>query len=336
MAARLRIGVLGAAAIARQFIAAVAKSDEVEVVAVASRDAAKAADFAKATGIGRALGSYEALLADKDVEAIYNPLPNALHAEWSIKAVTAGKHVLCEKPLAVSGSEARAMFDAARNHKVYLVEAFPYMAQPQTLEVRKLVASGAIGTLRLIRSSFGVPFSDASNIRLKPDLAGGATMDAGSYSVSFARIIAGRCPVKVHASAIWATTGVDQTLVGTLDFGDGLIAQIAASFATGYHRHGQICGESGFIETTYLNHPPTGGPPQFQIRRGPTAMSEIETVAVPPGNGFLAEAESFARMVRGGPQFWTGASEQESIDIAATLDALLKSARSGDAQPVTP
>ena len=122
----LRVGVLGAANIARAFVAGVAPSTLVKVTAIASRDAAKGAAFAKETGAGRSFGSYEAMLADKDIDAVYNPLPNSMHAEWSIKAAAAGKHILCEKPFAVSGAEARSMFEAARKHKVHLVEAYPY------------------------------------------------------------------------------------------------------------------------------------------------------------------------------------------------------------------
>ncbi len=329
--APLRIGVLGAANIARQFIAAVKPSPLVAVSAVASRDADKAAAFAKETGVGRSLGSYEALLADPDIDAIYNPLPNSLHATWSIKAVEAGKHVLCEKPLAATGAEAQAMFAAAAKHGVHLVEAYPYLSQPMTLRVRELVAAGAIGRPQLIRTSFGVPFSDPTNVRLKADLAGGALMDVGSYAVSFARILAGERPSRVHAVARWAETGVDRTLVGTLEFPGGAIAQVAASFATGYHRHAQIAGETGSIDTQYLNHPPMGGPAAFQIRRGPTAATASETVDVPGGNGFLLEAESFARLVSGGAAHWNGATPAESIDIALTLEALLNSARSGKA-----
>ncbi len=310
-------------------------SNLAQVTAIASRTADKAAAFAKETNVARSFGTYDALLADPDIDAVYNPLPNSMHAAWSIKAVQAGKHVLCEKPLAMSGAEARAMFDAAGKHGVHLVEAYPYLAQPMTHKVRELVASGAVGKPQLIRSSFGVPFSDTSNIRLKPDVGGGSLMDAGSYAVSFARVIAGARPKRVHAIARWASTGVDLTLAGTLEFENGLIAQIASSFATGYHRHAQISGDSGSIETMYLNHPPMGGRASFDIRRGPlAATSSIETIPVPEGNGFLLEAESFARMITVGAAQWNGATPEESIDIALTLEALLKSARSGHAVDV--
>lgn len=325
----LRIGILGAANIARQFTSGVAPSKSVMVAAVASRDLGRAQAFARECGIGRALGSYEALLADPDIDAIYNPLPNTLHAAWSIRAAEAGKHVLCEKPLATTAADARAMFAAARRHRVHLVEGYPYLAQPQTLKLRELIAAGAIGKLRLIRATFGVPFSDASNIRLKPDLGGGALLDAGSYPLSLVRVIAGARPTRVSAVARWTETGVDQTLLATLEFASGLLAQISCSFATAYHRHAHIVGDAGSVETTYLNHPPLFGPPLLALRRGATVQAVAEAIDVAGGNGFLAETESFQRLVTAGPAGWNGATEAESVDIALTLEALLKSARTG-------
>ncbi len=326
----IRIGVLGAAAIARDFIKGTAGSKVVAVTAVASRSAAKAEAFARDTGVSRTFGSYDAMLADPAIDAVYNPLPNGMHAEWSIRAADARKHILCEKPLAASEQEAKAMFAAAARNGVHLVEAYPYLAQPMTMDVRRLIAEGAIGKPQLIRASFGIPFSDPNNIRLIADLAGGAVMDVGSYTASFIRVMAGERPNRVHAVARWDDTGVDRTLAGTFEFPSGLLAQIGASFATGYHRHGQIAGDKGSIETMFLNHPPIGGPANFQIRRGVLGVTPIETVPVAEGNGFLAEAEQFGRLVATGEAAaWKGASAEESIDIAAMLEALIKSARSG-------
>ncbi len=323
----VRIGVLGAARIARNFIAGVAGSKLVTVTGVAARDPARAQAFAKETGVSRVFATYEALLGDRDIDAVYVPLPNGLHAEWAIKAASAGKHVLCEKPLALNEVEARAMFAAARANKVHLVEGYPYLAQPQTIKTRDLVRAGAIGRPCLIRTTFGVPFSDLSDIRFDNKLGGGALMDAGSYAVSMLRVIAGERPIRVHAVAQWAATGVDHTIAATLQFKSGLIGQISASFVTAYHRHAHISGDQGIIETTFLNHPPLGGPPVVQLRKGATAAAEIETMLLEGGNGFLGEAESFARLIKDGPSHWNGASEQESLDIAATLDAISKSAR---------
>ncbi len=178
---KLRLGILSAANIARSFTLGCAGSDLVAISCVASRDEAKAAAFAAECGIPRHHGSYEALLADPGIEAVYIPLPNDMHATWAIRAAAAGKHVLCEKPLAVSTGEARAMFAAARKHGVHLVEAYPYMAQPQTERLRGLLLEGAIGRVQTIHAAFGFgilspegePLVDAANIRLNPSRGGG-------------------------------------------------------------------------------------------------------------------------------------------------------------------
>jgi predicted dehydrogenase len=188
----LTLGILGAANIARAFIAAVRGSPKVDVAAVASRDPARAAAFARDNGVARVHATYDALLADPAIEAVYVPLANTLHAQWAIRTVEAGKHVLCEKPLAVSADEARAMIAAARRQGVHLVEAYPYRAQPQMAKLRELLAEGAIGRLRTAQASFGFPLSDPANIRMDTALAGGARMDAGSYPVSFLRMVACR------------------------------------------------------------------------------------------------------------------------------------------------
>jgi D-xylose 1-dehydrogenase (NADP+, D-xylono-1,5-lactone-forming) len=332
----LQIGILGAANIARSFTNGVAPSKAVTIAAVASRDAVKAERFAKECGISRAYGSYDALLADSTIDAVYNPLPNTMHAEWSIRAIEAGKHVLCEKPLATTAADARAMFAAARRHNVHLVEAYPYRAQPQTLKLVELLTARAIGKIQVIRSSFGVLFSDPENIRFKPTLGGGVLLDGGSYAVSLVLLVARERPVRVSAVARWAETGVDRTVVATLEFASGLLAQMSCSFATCYHRHALIAGDNGTIETTFLNHPPIGGPPTLTIRRGVAITVTPETIEVAGGNGFLAEAESFQKLVAHGPEHWTGATPDESIDIALTLDAILQSARSGASVTLSP
>jgi D-xylose 1-dehydrogenase (NADP+, D-xylono-1,5-lactone-forming) len=332
--ARLRIGVLGAANIARMFCTSVAPSKEVVVSAVASRGLDKAEAFAREQRIPRALGSYEALLADPEIDAVYIPLPNSMHAEWVIRAAEAGKHILCEKPIAMTAAETKSMFEAARKQKVILREGYPYMAQPHMATVRKWLAEGAIGKVRLIRSSFGVYFDDPSNIRLSPTLGGGALLDAGSYAVSLVRLAAGERPTKVQATSERAANGVDLTTVATLSFASGLLAQVSCTFATGYHRHALIAGDNGVIETTYLNHPPIGGPAVLQIKRGRANTAAYEPAPVPDGNGFLLQTDSFARLLRDGEAHWTGATPQESIDIMATLDAIRKSAASGQTEPV--
>ncbi len=326
----LRLGILGAANIARAFAHGVAPSPHLEIVALASRDPEKGRAFAQEIGVARVHASYEALLQDQDVDAVYIPLPNALHAEWVIRAAEAGKHVLCEKPLAVSAAQTRAMFDAARKHQVQLAEAYPYRAQPQTLKLRELLAAGTIGKLQLIQASFGFLFSDPANIRLNPALGGGALLDAGSYVANFVRMVAGELPSRVHASAHWAQSGVDRTMVATLEFRSGLLAQIACSFATAFHRRALIVGDAGSLHTTFLNSPPEGGPPTIELRQGVRATAPLETIETAGGSGFLAEAEAFWKLVAQGPAHWTGTTPQESIDTAVILEAILHSAKAGD------
>jgi D-xylose 1-dehydrogenase (NADP+, D-xylono-1,5-lactone-forming) len=323
----LRIGILGTARIARSFVSGIAPSETVQVTAIASREPDKAQRFAKETGVQRAFGSYAELLSDPDVDAVYIPLPNSLHAAWTIRSIQAGKHVLCEKPLAATADEARAMFDAARSHGVTLVEGFPYRSQPHTAKLQELLKAGVIGKVQTVQAAIGFTVADPMNIRLNPTLIGGALMDAGTYPVSLIRLVAGERPARVYASARWHADGVDQTLIASLEHPSGLLAQISCSFTTAIHRQALIAGTQGIIRTTFLNNPPLDRPSELELKRGLSWDSTYETLEVPAMNGFRAEAESFERLIRLGTAHWTGASPDESLDIMLTLDALLASAR---------
>lgn len=336
MADPVRYGILGAATIARSFAVGIDGSAVASVEAVASRDAAKAAAFAAEFSVPRHHGSYEALLADPAIEAVYIPLPNDLHAEWAVKAARAGKHVLCEKPLAVGEAEAKTMFEAARANGVHLAEAYPFMSQPQTLRVRALLEEGAVGQVQTIAAAFGfgivapdgAALVDPGNIRLRPDRAGGALMDAGTYAMSMTRIAAGERPRRVFAISRWTQSGVDQTVAALVEFPSGAIAQVSTSMSTSFHRHAIIVGSSGVIETGYANHAPTGSL-SLRVKRGVPGTVPFETEEVEGADGFRLEAESFARLVRTGSG-WDGASEAESLDTAAALEAIAASMRSGD------
>ena len=330
----LRIGILSTAKIAGEFMRGVKSSQKIDVTAVARRDAARGKQFARDHGIATVLCSYEALLADPSIEAIYNPLPNSLHAAWSIRALEAGKHVLCEKPLAMSAAEAREMFKVAARHGRHLVEAYPYRAQPLTRQLRRMLAAGAIGSVQSIQANFGFQMSDTRNIRLDAALGGGALMDAGCYPVSLIRMIAGESPTRVFAAARWVSAGVDQSIAATFEFDKGLLAQMSCSFGTAVHRHAFIVGSTGVIETNYQNTPPPGRPARLQIKRGIAWDVEFEAIEAPAINGFLAEAESFSDLVRLGPSHWSGATEEESIDIARMIDAIKRSARTGTVEPL--
>ena len=326
----LRIGILGAANIARLFITSLNGSAKVDVCAVASRDANKAAAFAKENGIAQSFGSYEAMLADATIEAIYNPQPNNLHAEWTIKAANAGKHVLCEKPFAANSAETKLMFDAAAANNVYVVEAYPYRAQPQTIKLAELLREGAIGKVQLIQASFGFPLPVSGNIRWDPLLAGGALMDAGSYPVSLVRMIAGERPTRVHAMARFTDRGVDSTLIGSIDFPSGLLAQISCSFGTARHRHAVIVGDAGSIETTFYNDTSDALPPHIVIKRGIALDAPREIIKLEPAQGFRVQGEAFYDLVRNGWASWPGATPAETVDIMLTIDALAASARDGN------
>ena len=340
----LRIGILGCANIARSFARDVAPSAAVRIVAVASRNADTAAAFAAAQGIGRHHGSYEALLADAGVDAIYLPLPNSLHAEWAIKAAAQGKHVLSEKPLALNRAQAQAMFDAARAHKVMLLEAYPYYFQPQTGAMLALLREGAIGAVRSMQACFGFTVGNPqTNIRMKPELGGGALLDAGSYPLSLIRLVMGCAPQRVQADATWADTGVDIRMSATLHFADGCRAQLSCAMDGANHRSATIVGSHGTIETEYLNHTSAqaGGHPhghlrsQLRLRRGIANTVPFEEITAASGSGFRFAAEAFAQKVATQDFAAIERAAKASLDIAATLEALARSARLGQAVAVS-
>nr|HEX4312330.1 Gfo/Idh/MocA family oxidoreductase [Kofleriaceae bacterium] len=311
----MRIGILGTAKIAGSFMVGAKQTSRAQVVAVASRDRARAERFAHDHGLARAC-SYEELLAAPDLDAIYNPLPNSLHAAWSIAAARAGKHVLCEKPLALDEPEARAMFDAADAHGVALVEAFPYMFQPQTLDIERRVRAGEIGAIRTMYAAFGFTIDEPGNIRLDPALGGGALLDAGCYAVSFVRQLVGERPARVHATAR-VHGGVDQTVVATLEFASGALAQVSCSFATAVHRRAVIAGSAGVIDTDYQNHTNRLAAPSYRIKRGTGWQADFETVPVAADDGFRVQLDAFVDLVR--DPAGVAARRAASLDNAWTL-----------------
>ena len=318
-------GIISTGRIARTFIGALAHSEVAQAVAIASRNQGRAAEVAREFGITRAYGSYEELLADPEVDAVYIGLPNSMHAEWTIKAAQAGKHILCEKPLGVSRAEAESMFVAAREAGVQLMEAFMYRFHPQTLKVKELIETGAIGEVRLIQAAFGFTVTDPANVRLSAELAGGALMDVGCYCVNFARMIAGAAPERVAAAARWASSGVDATLVGTLEYPDGVLAQISCSLVSSHHHTARVIGSDGIIELDQAFTAPFDQATRIRLRRG-KRLAEVEEIEIPPVSHYRLEAEGFGRGIRGE----AGAPampEVETLDNMATIDALLSSVR---------
>lgn len=331
----MRWGILGPGRIARSFLTGLAGSATESAVAVGSRDVGRARAAAEEFGVPRAYGSYEDVLGDGEVEAVYVALPNSLHAEWSSRAAAAGKHVLCEKPLAVSALEAEAMFATAREHGVWLMEAFMYRFHPRTLALADLVARGEIGDVRLVRASFGFTVTGTANVRLSADLAGGALMDVGCYPVNAARMLAGP-PAAVSAVARWAETGVDETLAATIDHAGGAVSLVSCSLAASHHHTLEVVGSDGIVDVPQAFTPPPDEPATLLVTRG-TRNGVTEELSFPPTNQYTAEAEGFAALVAAGhdadlPQV----PLLESLDNAATLDALLTSARSGTQVPIYP
>jgi D-xylose 1-dehydrogenase (NADP+, D-xylono-1,5-lactone-forming) len=246
--APLHWGVLSTANIGRRAVLpAIQRSASSVLRAVASRDLAAAQAFATELAIPQVYGSYADLLADPMIEAVYIPLPNSLHHLWAIRAAEAGKHILCEKPLALSAEACLEMADAAQRHGVLLMEAFMYRFHPQMLRVAELLQTGVIGTPQLIRASFSFCISSPTNIRLQPELGGGALLDVGCYCVNVSRTLFGAEPVEVQAYARWSDQGVDTQLVGSLRFADGRVAQIDCALDLDRREHYEVVGPEGSI-----------------------------------------------------------------------------------------
>jgi len=333
----LRLGILGCANIAKQFTRDVSESRDISIQAVASRDLAKAQAFANDFKLPRAYGNYEALLADAALEAIYIPLPNSMHAEWAIRAMQAGKHVLCEKPLALNLAQVTRMFEVARQHGVMLLEAYPYWFQPQTRDLLANLSHEKIGDIRSIQASFGFTVGNpGTNIRMQTELGGGALLDAGSYPLSLIRLVMGCAPERVIAHATWAETGVDISMAATLLYADGRRAQMSCAMDAANHRHATIVGSHGTVETEYLNHTsdsdihPWGYlPSQLRVRQGIANSIAFTDIHSSSGSGFRLAAEAFAKVVREKDVSAIERAAAASHDIAATLDAIQTSAKTG-------
>ncbi|MHC4405991.1 MAG: Gfo/Idh/MocA family protein [Planctomycetota bacterium] len=288
----LRWGILGTGTIARKFAEQLASCRRSELAAVGSRSADSAGRFACELG-GTAHGGYDRLLADPSVEAVYVSLPNARHCEWTIRALEAGKHVLCEKPMAVTAAEAEEMFEAADRAGRLLVEAFMYRCHPAVQRLIQMVHDGAVGRAKLIRTNFTSPRAlSADDIRYQPDLAGGALMDVGCYCINFARALAGREPTAVHAVGHRHATGVDDYAAGTLDFGGELFCTFTCGMTTVADRTTYVGGSEGYvaIDTPWF----TDG--TFTLVKG----DRRETIrSEAPLELYALEADAFAAAVDG-------------------------------------
>ena len=340
---RVRIGVVSAANIGRRVvIPSILRARNAELVALASSSDAGERFLREtelATADGRPLRdalrlhrSYAELLADPDVDAVYIPLPNHLHAEWSVRAADAGKHVLCEKPAALDAAETAAMIDHCTGRGVVWMEAFMYRFHPQWQVVRRLLGEGAIGELRAVVAIFTFTVRDPQNVRRVPEYGGGSLYDVGSYCVNVSRWMFGRAPVSVSGSSVRSREGVDEEFRGVLDFGHGGSALILSSLSQPYRHHVRLLGTEGDITV-----------PQAFVLRPDDAVSVIRTDAggreeahpVEPADEYRLEVEDFADCVLAGrpPEV---VSHAETLANMRMIDALYASAESGAAVALDP
>jgi D-xylose 1-dehydrogenase (NADP+, D-xylono-1,5-lactone-forming) len=312
-------GIVSTADINRKLIPGARASEKVEVVAVASRAQDRADAYAREWGIPRAYGSYEDLLADSEIEAVYIPLPNTLHVEWSIKALEAGKHVLCEKPISRHATDVEAAFDAAARNGRLLSEAFMYRHHPQTAKLTSLVDDGAIGELRLVRSTFSYGLYDERNIRLRSDVEGGALMDVGCYNVSSSRLLAGE-PERVWAEAWFGPTATDWTLTATMRFPNDVLALFDCGTALVERDELEAIGSEGSL---FLDDPFHCDDPVIELRR----EGKVERIEVAHEDPYRLELENMSDAIRGNAELLLG--REDALSQARALEALHRSATSG-------
>jgi D-xylose 1-dehydrogenase (NADP+, D-xylono-1,5-lactone-forming) len=317
----LNWGLLSTANINSALIKPLRASPRNRLAAVASRSQASAEAYAKEWRIPKAHGSYQALLDDPKIDVIYNPLPNHLHAEWSINALEAGKHVLCEKPFALTLAEVDAMIAAAQKTGKVLAEAFMYRHHPQTLKVKELVESGAIGKLQLIRGSFTFSMKRDVDIRLDPAIGGGSIWDVGCYPISYARLIAGVEPVEIYGQQVTGSTGIDDSFFGQMKFSNGVYAQFDCGFRTPYRTHLEVVGSEGTITV------PSPFKPGLNEKITLYREDKTETIKIPKQELYIGEVEDMADCIlTGKAQRMTLADSRGNI---ATILALLESAQTG-------
>jgi len=312
-------GILSTADINRKVIPGAQASKKVDLVAVASREQARAEAYAREWEIPRAYGSYEELLADAEVEAVYISLPNTLHAEWSIKALEAGKHVLCEKPFTRHPEEVEAAFDAADRNDRLLSEAFMYRHNPQTAKLVELVRDGAIGELWLIRSAFSYGLYDHENIRLRTDVEGGALMDVGCYNVSGSRLLGGE-PERVWGEAWYGPSGTDWIFTGTLRFPDDVLATFDCATALAERDELEAIGSEGSL---FLDDPWHCKMPIIELRRD----GQVELLELEPEDSYRLELENVSDAIRGEAELLLG--REDAVGQARALEALHRSATIG-------
>jgi D-xylose 1-dehydrogenase (NADP+, D-xylono-1,5-lactone-forming) len=305
--------VLSTARINDRLLDGVAGVEGATTLAVASRDQTRAEQYASARNIPRAYGSYEALLADPEVDVIYISLPNGMHVDWTRKALEAGKHVLCEKPLTRHPAEVAEVFDLAQAKGLHLSEAFMYRHNPQTVKLKELVDSGAIGELRLISSHFSFN-AVATDVRLAAGLDGGGLMDVGCYPVSMFRYLAGE-PERVSAEQVVGGDGVDVVLSGVLRFSAGVLAHFDCGLAMPGRDGLEVVGSTGTLQVADPWHVAAPG---IELRR--EGSNAVEMIAVPKIDSYYLEALDLTEAIAGAHAPLLG--REDAIGQARALEAL--------------
>ena len=312
----IRLGIISTAHINRLLIPGAHASDKVELIAVASREKSRAEAYAREWEIERAYGSYDALLEDPDVDAVYISLPNTMHCEWSIRAVEAGKHVLCEKPLSRHTADVERAFESAERSERLLTEAFMYRHNPQTKRLVELIREGAIGELRLVRSTFSYSLYDAENIRLRTDVEGGSLMDVGCYCVSGSRLLAGE-PESVFGQAYVGPSGTDWVFTGAMRFPGDVLAQFDCGTALPDRDELEAIGTEGSL---FLDDPWHCREPVIELRRD----DKVERIELDPVDSYRLELENLSDAVRGEAALLLG--RDDALAQARVLEALHHSA----------
>jgi xylose dehydrogenase (NAD/NADP) len=322
---KINWGILGCAGIAEKaFIPAVSLSRHGALAGIASRDPARAGDWARRFGFARAYPTYQALVDDPAIDAVYNPLPNDLHAEWSIRAMRAGKHVLCEKPMALNAPEVRAMIEAAGTHGVLLAEGFMYKFHPQIGRTLELAGRGALGDVRAVHSSFTFRFErEGSDYRWSPAQGGGALYDVGCYTISIARLVLGAEPSAVFAtSRIDPATGVDMTTAALLEFPGGRFALCDASFESHFQSRLLVAGTEAVLRLDRAF-----SAKDFDVAVEIVRGDVVESVPVRKANMFALMVDDFGEAVLGRAPLRYPASD--ALANMRVLDACFESIRTG-------
>jgi D-xylose 1-dehydrogenase (NADP+, D-xylono-1,5-lactone-forming) len=324
----LRWGLLGTARVNRHLVPRLHESPRHALAGVASREPARAEAYAAEWGVPRAFGGYAALLESPDVDAIYIPLPNALHAEWILRALDAGKHVLCEKPLVVSLGQMRAVEEAARTSGLVVAEGFMYRHHPVTARARELVRDGAIGRPRVVQGAFTYWQSREADVRLERSLDGGSLWDVGCYPISFARHLLGEEPLDAFTWTEPGPTGVDVAAAGQLRFPSGAVCQFDCGFRAAFRTTMSVAGSEGVL--TIPNPFKPGGRERLEVRRG----DDVEVIEVDGPPPFAGELDDLAAAVfEGRPQ---AVSLADSCGTLLALLACFASARTGQVARVEP